>query len=608
MKKRLTAYVLAMVLACSCIPTAFATESEQAVPETVESAISSLYAEAPCQSGTLTVASSNDSNVYEPEILSQAEHEKIAASGERETFTYSKNYSEEAILSEENGGTTTTISRASSFTNYGAQLNNLRYQASGSSKKVSVGPAMKKMYDRYKADIQKGTGSLVFNYSDPSDTEEQLEAKQIEMMQKLGVTLTIPSNYSRGQVEELAIDCGWIVYRCLDFDCPEMFYSNGFCSMGYSRDRDDLSKLTIYIVPLFRAGFTSLSTRKSLKTQLDNKVAEIVKGANQYSRAYDKIKYFDAWLCSHNSYNDAAVSGDVEYYVANVSGTPWSSVGAILSSSNRSVKGPVCEGYSRAFQLLCSKVGIQATNVVSDSGWHMWNNLRYGNYWTGMDVTWNDSSGTKNYFCTTVNNTSGHRLDDADFYTWFTYPSLSVISNSRILPYYDVSSTFWGRTYIQNVYDKNYMVGTNCVTFGPNDRLTREQFVQILYSMAGRPNVSYEARFSDVPAGRWYTNAVMWAVQNEIVHGYPNGTFGVGDSILRQDLALLLYNYKNQPAAETVDMNARFVDAGMISGYAYDAINWAVASGVMNGDNKNQLNPRGTASRAETATMISRIA
>lgn len=591
MKKRLTAYVLAMVLACSCIPTAFATESEQAVPETTESAISSLYAEAPCQSGTLTVASANDSNVYEPEILSQAQHEKSVAGSEGELFTYSKNYSEEVALSEENGGMTTT-SRASSFTSYGAQLSNLRYQASGNSTKVVVGPAMKKLYDRYKADILKGTSGAVFNNNKTS-------------LRNLGVTLTIPYNYTDSQVRALAIDCGWVVYRSLDMDCPDMFYSNGYSSMGWIRDG---SRLTIYLEPLFRAGFTSLSTRKSLKTQLDNKVAEIVKGASVYSRAYDKIKYFDAWLCSHNSYNDAAVSGDVEYYVANVSGTPWSSVGAILSSSNRSVKGPVCEGYSRAFQLLCSKVGIQATNVVSDSGWHMWNNLRYGNYWTGMDVTWNDSSGTKNYFCTTVNNTSGHRLDDADFYTWFTYPSLSVISNSRILPYYDVSSTFWGRTYIQNVYDKNYMVGTNCVTFGPNDRLTREQFVQILYSMAGRPNVSYEARFSDVPAGRWYTNAVMWAVQNEIVHGYPNGTFGVGDSILRQDLALLLYNYKNQPAAETVDMNARFVDAGMISGYAYDAINWAVASGVMNGDNKNQLNPRGTASRAETATMISRIA
>lgn len=596
MKKRLTAYVLAMVLACSCIPTAFATESEQAVPETVESAISSLYAEAPCQSGTLTVASSNDSNVYEPEILSQAEHEKIVAGSEGEIFTYSKNYSEEVALSEENGGMTTT-SRASSFTSYGAQLNNLRYQASGNSTKVVVGPAMKKMYDRYKADILKGTSGAVFN-------------ENLMSLRNLGVTLTIPYNYTDSQVRALSIDCGWVVYRSLDMDCPEMFYSNGYSSMGWIRDG---SQLTIYLVPMFRAGFTSLSTRKSLKTQLDNKVAEIVKGASAYTRAYDKINYFDDWLCRNNTYNDEAVSGNVEKYVANVSGTPWSSVGAILSSSNSSVKGPVCEGYSRAFQLLCSKVGIQATNVVSDSGWHMWNNLRYGNYWTGMDVTWNDNDkydkekvdpSTKPYFCKTVNNMSGHKLDDANFYTWFTYPSLSVISSSKILPYYDVANNFWGREYIQKVYDKNYMVGTDCVTFGPNNKVTREQFVQILYNMSG----NHQPTFSDVPSGQWYTVAVMWAAREGLVSGYSDGTFGVGKPISRQDLAVILYKYKGSPAVTTVDLDARFVDADMIYDYAYDAINWAVASGVMSGDNKGKLNPQGTATRAQTATMISKIA
>ena len=126
--------------------------------------------------------------------------------------------------------------------------------------------------------------------------------------------------------------------------------------------------------------------------------------------------------------------------------------------------------------------------------------------------------------------------------------------------------------------------------------------------MAGQPSVSYEARFSDVPAGKWYTNAVMWASQNGVVNGYPNGTFGVGKAIRRQDLALILYNYKNQPAAATIDLDARFVDADMIYDYAYDAINWAVASGVMSGDNKGKLNPQGTATRAQTATMISKIA
>ncbi|MGM9677192.1 MAG: S-layer homology domain-containing protein, partial [Butyricicoccus sp.] len=205
-------------------------------------------------------------------------------------------------------------------------------------------------------------------------------------------------------------------------------------------------------------------------------------------------------------------------------------------------------------------------------------------------------------------NTSGHVLDGEDFYTWCTCRSLTNISNSSVLPYYDVASNFWGRSYVQNVYNKNYMAGTNCVTFAPNSKVTREQFAQILYNIAGQPSVSYEARFSDVPSGQWYTNAVMWAAQKGLVSGYPNGTFGVGKAISRQDLALILYKYKGRPAATTVDLDARFVDADMIYDYAYEAINWAVASGVMNGDNKNKLNPQGTATRAETATMISKVA
>lgn len=605
MKKRLTAYVLAMVLACSCFPVAFATESEQTIPETAESSISSLYAEAPCQKGELTAASGDDSDVYEPQILSQAEHEKMLASGECEVFTYSKNYSEGAVWSEQSGDVT-TASRASGFSTYGAQLYNLRYQANGSRTKVNVGPAMKKMYDQYKADIQKGTSGKVFKYETRISESSEEWTKRSAPLRTLGVTLTIPSNYTQTQVENLAFDCGWVVYRCLDFDCPELFYSNGYCSMGYLRDPNRPSRMTIFLCPLSRKGFTTVSERKSLKTQLDSKVKEIVNGASQYTRAYDKIKYFDAWLCSHNSYNNqAGSSSNADYYADNISSAPWSSVSAILSSSNSSVKSPVCEGYSRAFQLLCNKAGIQATNVVSDSGWHMWNNLRYGNYWTGMDVTWNDSSGTKNYFCKTVNNTDGHKLDDADFYTWFTYPKLSNIANSSVLPYYDVSKNTWARPYIQNVYDKNYMVGNTCVSFGPNEKVTREQFVQILYNIAGQPAVSYQARFSDVSAGKWYTNAIMWASQNGVVSGYPNGTFGVGKTISRQDLALMLYLYKGKPQVGTVDLNARFVDAHKIYDYAYEAINWAVASGVMHGDDRGVLNPRGTATRAETATLIS---
>lgn len=614
----MTACLLVLAMMCAFIPEALASERAESAAGNGSADISSLYEELPMESGSLTKEVSQDAEVFEPEILSQEQHESMVASDDCEEYVYSKNYSAEVVNGSEYAALSTQT-KVSGFTTYGEQLAGLRYQFDDSTvkkyynKQIAVGTAMKKLYDSVKADIQKGTSSAVFN-----DNATELK--------KLGVTITVPSYTALGLsnsetdqskykqvLQDMAVELGWVVYRCLDMDCPEMFYSNGYCSMGYNISG---TRMTIYILPMYRAGFTSLSARKQLKTQLDAKVAEIVAGAAQYSKAYDKMKYFEEWLCSHNTYNEAAVATyynekgeyDQFYYSANISGAPWSSVSAILNSSNSSIKGPVCEGYSRAFQLLCSKVGIQVTEAVSDSGNHMWNNVRYGNYWTGVDVTWNDSYGTKQYFCSIINNISGHILDDHDFQDWLVYPSLTAIANSSILPYYDVSATFWGRSYIQNVYDKGYMAGTSCVAFAPNTKITREQFAQLLYNIAGNPEVEYTKRFTDVSAGKWYTNAVIWAAEEGLVSGYPNGAFGVGDPISRQDITVILYHDADMPEIEDVDLTAKFTDADRISAYAYESMSWAVAAGILSGNANGTLNPRGNTTRAEAATIISKIA
>ena len=155
----------------------------------------------------------------------------------------------------------------------------------------------------------------------------------------------------------------------------------------------------------------------------------------------------------------------MEEYQKNVSGAPWSSAGAILSSSGKTV-GPVCEGYSRALQLLCSKLGINATVIVSESGDpHLEQcqvSLVFG---PASDVTWNDTGSDRTeYFCTTVNNMDGHVVDDVDFVDRMQYPSLIAFSandtlpqyktgvtKEKILPYYDVYAGFWGTSQIHNV-------------------------------------------------------------------------------------------------------------------------------------------------------------
>lgn len=594
MKKRLTAYLLAMALVCTLIPTAFASQNAGDA-STAGTDISSLYEQLPQEEGSLTKSVAAEDAVFEPEILSQDTHEKLADSAGFEEFEYSRNYSNEDVGDKETDSL--HASSTASFSSYGEQLDGLYYTFdSGSGKSVYVGSVMKRMYDNMRADINKGSYGAIFTGNEDG-------------MKNLGVSLTVPSMQQLGlsqdsyvaALKEMALNLNWVVYRCLDYDCPEMFYSNGYCLMGYSVRG---TTMTIYALPKYRTGFTSLSQRQQLQSQLDAKVSEVVASAATYSTAYDKMKYFNDWLCANNDYNDDAINNSS--YSDQVSGTPWSAVSGLLSSSNSSVKGPVCEGYARAFQLLCKQVGINATVVVSDSGWHMWNNVRYGNQWTGVDVTWNDSMNTNQYFCRKVNNTDGHLLDDADFVGWFQYPELTQISDSSILPFYDVSDSFWGRSNIQYVYDHSYMVGTNCVTFGTKSQITRAEFAQILYSIAGSPEVAYTGRFQDVAQGKWYTNAVLWAAEKGIVSGYPDGRYGVHDPIKREDIAVILYQYLGSPAAETVDLGAKFTDADRIHGYAQPAVNWAVAKGVMSGNGNGTLNPRGTATRAESAVLISK--
>ena len=211
-------------------------------------------------------------------------------------------------------------------------------------------------------------------------------------------------------------------------------------------------------------------------------------------------------------------------------------------------------------------------------------------------------------------------MDDADFVGYMAYPNLIAFSandtlpqyrtgvtKDKILPYYDVADSFWGMTHIRNVYDKGYMAGMSCVNFGINGNVTRAQFAQILYNIAGKPPVTYTGQFSDVPQDRWYTAAVSWAAENGLVGGYPDGTFAPNASIKREDIAVILFHRAGSPSAQEQDLDTRFSDSEQINAYAWEAVNWAVASGVINGNADGTLEPCGNATRAQSAAIITNI-
>ncbi len=147
--------------------------------------------------------------------------------------------------------------------------------------------------------------------------------------------------------------------------------------------------------------------------------------------------------------------------------------------------------------------------------------------------------------------------------------------------------------------------GVDDTHFAPNANLTRAELVTVLYRMAGEPSVDgLEHPFADVPADTWYTDAVIWAYHEGVVNGISETAFAPGADITREQIAAILYRYAGAEAAE--DALAGYADADKVSDWAYDAMNWAVSAGLINGITETTLAPQNSATRAQIATILMR--
>ena len=160
----------------------------------------------------------------------------------------------------------------------------------------------------------------------------------------------------------------------------------------------------------------------------------------------------------------------------------------------------------------------------------------------------------------------------------------------------------WYHEAVDYVLRSSLMSGYGNGTFGPNNNLSRAQFAQILFNMEGRPIVNYSLQYGDVAEDAWYTEAIRWAACQGIIGGYSGGMFGPNDSITREQLAVMLWRYAGSPAA--TDKELHFTDADKASGYALEALRWAVESGVMSGRGGGILDPKGLVTRAQAAQML----
>ncbi len=171
-------------------------------------------------------------------------------------------------------------------------------------------------------------------------------------------------------------------------------------------------------------------------------------------------------------------------------------------------------------------------------------------------------------------------------------------------PFTDIAEKDWYYSAVQFAVDNQLFYGVSDTDFSPNSNMTRGMLATVLYRLAKEPETTDSNLFDDVASGQYYTEAVAWAAGKGIVNGYGDGTFGPGNSITREQLAVMLWRYAGSPAsAGTLD---GFNDRDKIHAWAADALAWAVEQKIVSGRGGGILDPIGQATRAEVAAMLMR--
>jgi|GEM_PF-1955262 len=191
-----------------------------------------------------------------------------------------------------------------------------------------------------------------------------------------------------------------------------------------------------------------------------------------------------------------------------------------------------------------------------------------------------------------------------------TTPPPTVPGQPSENPFNDVREGQWFFSDVMFVFANGLMGGTsaNPPLFSPSVNLNRAMIVTILHRQEGTPTPTTSNPFTDVPSGQWFTEAIIWAAENNIVSGYA-GRFNPLTSITRQDLAVILMRYADFRGITlpTVAGYQGFADSNRISGYAVEAVRRSFEAGIITGRTGNIFAPLDNSTRAEAAAMLHRF-
>ena len=189
-------------------------------------------------------------------------------------------------------------------------------------------------------------------------------------------------------------------------------------------------------------------------------------------------------------------------------------------------------------------------------------------------------------------------------------PVFAVTSSAAdAFPFRDVAKTRWSRDVISYAWNKEYMNGVGTNTFDPTGTMTRAMAVTVLYRIDGSPAVTGRTKFTDVPVGKWYSDAITWAYTFGIVNGVTSARFAPDQFVTREQLVSILFRYAAYRGDDVTPRGSLddFRDRGKVSNFAVYSFMWAVGEGLVNGITADTLAPKGNATREQFAAILFRF-
>ncbi len=416
------------------------------------------------------------------------------------------------------------------------------------------------------------------------------------------------------------MDLAITAYR---YDRPDSIWSSTMKYGFYNTVKDNTMTVNSFVFSYF---LHYKGEEEHMWNEMMSNVNVIVKAVKEKNAdRYNQVLFVHDLLAQMNEYS--SVITDFAYHTSHLA---YSSLVPTYGDE------PVCDGYAKGFKIILNRLEIPCVTPSSNSGDHMWNNVKMENgSWYNVDLTWDDTGAGHDYFLignSTIVGGAAFTRDPAHKEenpyvtsvpkesTTLVFPTKSasayvytgtVISNPEItdiadlilaVPAFpDVYKDKWYYSYVEEAHAYGVFSGTDGL-FYPGNSITRAEFAQALANYMKFDESQYTSNpFRDVPNDSWASPAVAWANEQGYLVG-DGGRFRPKDKISREEMCVV-FSRLDRITIDPTDTK-EFPDDAQISSWAKDAVYYCKQAGLVSGDTKGNFNPKKSTARSEASKVF----